>query len=922
MKKEVILIRFSSAERFSRFRAEMQSGRIFLSSPDSLPAGARVVLKLIIPVNQKIFLIEGVVAAGSGDSGKMEVRIQGEVSSVLSELDNAAAGKKTDQRSLPPDSPEEPSSPAGIEEPEGPLPSETPAAAGVFPDEGPKGYPADAAVEKAGSSMFSLESIRDIVSQEEMEAGPQEETQAPAQAVVKEKKLTPEERKKAEPVAQFIMNLAKAMARSGYYDPAHPGSQRAKLGLLEEFVTVAGECNELGVAVQRTREGSDIMITGILNEPVSAKALVGTRVAELFVPKLDDYFDRRELLSFTIKRDITPEHFDRFIDIMSDPRVDHKEFEKKGEYLTNALVEGGITEISTIFLDDIVSLETKLPWRVEMAINRLAKDLRIMPMFKGVSSEAVKKLKRQTMQDIIRPLNHPSYLNDFLTNCYLIAQTVQGIEPGEVEEIVLHTFPSEMLIATSQLTFKELEYLNKLKAENPDSPQIEQRLQGIKRILKLISGRVILEKVPGARQFLEQLYKQGILVFEDLPPEVRYMISTGNLAEDIKTHIEAYADRVVHLNSPEDALVYLKCFRRIVPVFIEQRDWELLFRISVLIKQASQLKPLHSPQVVETVKAQTQEQIKNYAYLMETGAEDLAFLLIAFVFMHVVDDLVPACGAVEEPQRQAFEGFIEGLGVLGVEVLSRVLFESKDKETRKTAFELLVAKGEPARKWVLRVLNDKNREWYIHRNAMMLLRKVSRNQMDFEAVRRFLGHADIRLRDEALNTAAELRPMDIEELLIKALFDNEAKIRWRAVKLLGMISPISEDAMNDILQRLSAPVPVDKAQASAHMKNLASLISALSAMPDIPDKIRVETEVLKALRGIVEREKGLMKLLKRVAVGSEEQEGILKNAIPLLGRIGGSASADYLKKLSRSQSRHFALIQEALSRIEQRRSKR
>jgi len=54
-----------------------------------------------------------------------------------------------------------------------------------------------------------------------------------------------------------------------------------------------------------------------------------------------------------------------------------------GELLTKALVEQGISHVSTVFLDDIIVLEKNLPWRVEMAIQRLAKDLKVLPMFRA-----------------------------------------------------------------------------------------------------------------------------------------------------------------------------------------------------------------------------------------------------------------------------------------------------------------------------------------------------------------------------------------------------------------------------------------------------------------------------------------------------------------------------------------------------------
>ena len=77
---------------------------------------------------------------------------------------------------------------------------------------------------------------------------------------------------------------------------------------------------------------------------------------------------------------------------MSDPKADKGTGRKVGELLSNALVEKGIGQISVVFKDDLIALELNLPWRVEMAIQRLAKDLTVLPMFKSESDEAIRTM--------------------------------------------------------------------------------------------------------------------------------------------------------------------------------------------------------------------------------------------------------------------------------------------------------------------------------------------------------------------------------------------------------------------------------------------------------------------------------------------------------------------------------------------------
>jgi len=49
------------------------------------------------------------------------------------------------------------------------------------------------------------------------------------------KDFTPEEHEKAKTACEFVVELTKAISRSGYYDAGHPVSQEVKKGLYDFF---------------------------------------------------------------------------------------------------------------------------------------------------------------------------------------------------------------------------------------------------------------------------------------------------------------------------------------------------------------------------------------------------------------------------------------------------------------------------------------------------------------------------------------------------------------------------------------------------------------------------------------------------------------------------------------------------------------
>ena len=109
-----------------------------------------------------------------------------------------------------------------------------------------------------------------------------------------------------------------------------------------------------------------------------------------------------------------------------------------------------------------------------MAIQRLAKDLKMLPLFQSDSDDKIRTLKLQIIEDIIRPLRHPQFLKDLIINCYIIAQHVDTIEVADIEQVIIEAFPLNTLLPTSQLVFKELNGLREKHAEDLDNPALVQ----------------------------------------------------------------------------------------------------------------------------------------------------------------------------------------------------------------------------------------------------------------------------------------------------------------------------------------------------------------------------------------------------------------------------------------------------------------
>jgi HEAT repeat protein len=687
------------------------------------------------------------------------------------------------------------------------------------------------------------------------------------------------------------MDFTKAMLRTGYYAPEHPGTEKAKRGLYDAFCKSLPEGAEITITSRETRERTDILITGVLDEPVSVRTLVGAGMAELFVPKLRDAFTRKGIVSISIRRAISPAHFEAFVRLMSDPKTDRSGTAGAGELLTRGLVGNGISEVSLVLLDDLIALERNLPWRVEMAIQRLAKDLKVLPMFRGESDEAIRRMKLQIVQDILRPLRQPEFLKDLVVNCHVIAGHVEGARPEDIENALVDAFPLEALLPTSQLIFTELERLRELDRKAPGNAAVRQRVDGVKRILSWVARRLVRGDVKGAQRFLETLHAHGVLAFDELPPDVQYLVNTQRMADDVAAHPGDYLRRLADDAAAQERVTVLKCFRRAIPTLAASgAAADTLLRLAEGVKAAGAI-----PQSAET------------------GTDPLAY-----AFADCGRELVRLYEGADDARRRPVEALLEAMGGPGIEILCRILSDSESRAARKAAMAALARGGGQVHDWVLNVLEDPTQKWFLKRNALMLLRHICRGEADIALARRLFGHTHARVRDEALNTLVQLRAADADQLAIKALDDADEKIRWRAVTALGELAPLSAASMDKLLGRLRAEPPEDKDRAARHGRKVAQALKAVGGMRAFADPGAVEQALIDVALRASGRRKGLLQRMRKPA--ETEDAAVLAAAVAALGAVGAERAEAFLAKLTEGKTESAGAASKALETLRVRKA--
>jgi hypothetical protein len=913
---KALKLNYRSAERFSKDYALLKKGKIFLPSQTPLPLKTALTLNFTVPEIEGAFTLQAVVvkvidgqaAAQVKKPGGMLLAVVGGPDLILQQLrgklgahsnykhlldfSERAPARHPEPNTADDDEQASFKNPQAAADPIASADAPIPASDQASPDLGDL----DAiSSEDEGQAELTLDWLRTATAQKEVKRDDAARPEITIQPGSEKQDLTLEERQKVKPSADFLMDLTKAMLRSGYYSVDHPGSKNAKQGLYEKFQSCLGQSREIMITKQESRDKVDILITGILEEPVNIRTLVGASMSELFVPKLREYFKRKGLVSLAIKNDITLDHFESFVDIMSDPAADTGQGAKVGELLSKALADHGITEISTVFLDDLIMLELNLPWRVEMAIQRLAKDLKMLPMFQSESDERIRTLKLQIIQDIIRPLRHPQFLKDLIINCYIIARHVASVQQEDIEQVIIEAFPLNTLLPTSEYIFKELKSLRERHAQDLDNPVLVRRVEAVRRILKWIVRRLVMEDVSGAQSFLEQLYLNEVLKFEELPPDVQYLVNTIKMARDVQAHVPAYMYRILHAETANDAVVLLKFCRRVVPTLFENKDWKIALLLTRAMDRAGKENPAFSKE------------------------SKLAPYPQKFIFQNLTKELAAAYETAEEPERNDVNEIIGLLGSQGIEILGKVLSECDDRGARKSATDMLIKQGERTRQWVLKALENPQQSWFLLRNALMILRFVGKGRQGIDRARNYVTHAHPRVRDEALHALLALKAADAEQIVITALDDPDDKVLWRATNALVELAPLSNPSITRLIEMIKSEIPEEKQAATRHSLKISNIIRALGAMVDIKNIRLIEEAVVECAQNFSGQKKGIFQRLKKST--SPHQSAILSAVIATLAKIGTAHSEAFLKKLAGSKTSQADAARKAVESIRLRYAK-
>ena len=657
-------------------------------------------------------------------------------------------------------------------------------------------------------------------------------------------------------LAQFLLALIQAFLRNGYYTPDHPESQQAKEGLYEDFQGLFTSRNELTFLVREEPGGKNILIEGVLPEIQDLNSLMIEGMAEMYVPRFAKFLEQKDLISLTLKNAMTPTEFTNFVDVMSEPSfVDTQEKGDK-ERFSRTLQERGILNISYIYNEELVTARD-IPWRSQIALTRLKKDFSMVPYFADLDAEGMKNVRRQIIQDLVRPFREATAIYHVLMNSDLAV--TEEFKETEIDGEIIECLSDELLMQVSQALLKEA-----FGQGEPQSPQGKTE-----ELAKQFAHTLNLREIVGRESVLEEYVKHKLISIEHLPKETQHQIKLEQITRKVLEDSHAILSQFDRIKEEAKYLRVAQTLLAVIPELSRRDQYEpILAIVHCLNKHSSEKKHLASQagQMLDEIS-------KGEISLALKGK----FLL----------------GRKETCQAIA-PIFLE-LGSRAMPQLVSMLVRSQDHFVRKSTCEIIAQVDPSALSFVLDKLNEKGSET---RSIIDILRILGELESDgwrqslAGTVLSFLNHENPHIKAEALRVYFRIKGAEGKTLYLDLINDSDIAVQKEAIHCLARVK--SGTALGKFLEMLKNPedIPSDKQDQLE-----ACLYRSLGYYGNIerPGMGTLEDFLLEALDSKISLGRLRLSTIKRQAIKPK----VIGAICEALGKMGTNKSRGILEKLKK-----------------------
>jgi hypothetical protein len=245
----------------------------------------------------------------------------------------------------------------------------------------------------------------------------------------------------------------------------------------------------------------------------------------------------------------------------------------------------------------------------------------------------------------------------------------------------------------------------------------------------------------------------------------------------------------------------------------------------------------------------------------------------------------------EKDVREQMDDILMKMTSMCIKVFGFVFAKCKDPGVLKSAIDLISKKGDLARQWSIKVLDDQNQSVPVLNIALLVIMNVGQGD-DISSVKRYTKNPNSSIRTKALDVTVKLNKKDAEILIIEALNDEDEKVRNRAATLIEHELLLSAESVNKLCLFIKTKLMQKKDISINEAKFFAGLLRAIGKAADNIPKEPAEDEIINIASDLLKGSTGLLKFIK--AAPDKEHLEIIYACLSTLGKIGGSKSRTFL----------------------------
>jgi HEAT repeat protein len=661
-------------------------------------------------------------------------------------------------------------------------------------------------------------------------------------------------------LAKFLLSLIQAFLRTGYYTADHPQSKSAKEGLFEDFQNLLDNKYELTFLVSHVPGGEKILIEGMLPEPQELRSIMLQGMADMYTPKFATFLKRKDLISLTLKAAMSWTEFNNFVDLIGEPTFADTLEKSDKERFSQALRERGIFNISYIFNEELLAGERDIPWRSQVALSRLRKDFKMIPLYQDLDEIGMKKVRRQIIQDVVRPMQSAEIIYPILANSDL-AET-EEFKETEIDKEMIASLSGELLLQVSHMFIKE--------TITHKEPVLNQEKST--RLAKQIALSLNLKEVEGRERILEEYYKHELIPIHELPEAIQRKIKKKRAIDKFLRNTDFYLKSFDEIEDPQKYARFAQSLKNIIPELIRRDQYkQIQWIIAQIDHHANEKKDRsrHARQILDEVERG--KILKALKAKFMTGQKELC-MLIAPIFVTLGERAVPH-----------LLSFLKGSNDQFVLKCTCEKLLEMDPSHIKTILDTLKDEGAGTESTIriIRALGDMASEECLEPLAT--------------ALKSYLSHKNPRLREEALWAYYSVMGEEGERVYLALLSDVDMAVQKKAIQCLSRMK--SETALERFLEILNdlGDAPLEKGQ-----QIVSTLFSALAFYGNLerPGEGSLEDFLLDTLERQVSL--GPLKFLKKKR--SVLSEGAVAAICETLGKIGTDKSRPVLEKFEKQDN--------------------